>query len=93
MIEAKLMNLNQLERKIAKIDPNLCVYTNPDTNQPIEVFAIGHPNLDLHSKIVPLLDGSIYKFSTNEWNFETAYEYLNLNQMYKLQSLIKEYRR
>ena len=84
------MNSKQLKKKIENIDSNISVLINSDTNQPIEVFAIGYQ--DLGSKITPLSDGSIYKFFENEWNFENAYKNLNPNQMDKLQSLIKEYK-
>lgn len=85
------MDLKQLKNKIENIDSNISVLINSDTNQPIEVFAIGYQDLD--SKITPLSDGSIYTFFDNEWNFKNAYENLNPNQMDKLQSLIKEYRK
>ena len=76
---------------IENIDSNISVLINSSTNQPIEVFAIGYQ--DLGSKITPLSDGSICKFFENEWNFENAYKNLNPNQMDKLQSLIKEYKK
>lgn len=85
------MDLKQLKKKIENIDPNISVLINSDTNQPIEVFAIGYPDLD--SKITPLSGGSIYTFLKNEWNFENAYENLNPNQMDKLQSVINDYRK
>ena len=45
------MDLKQLKKKIENIDPNISVLINSDTNQPIEVFAIGYQDLD--SKITP----------------------------------------
>ena len=49
-----LMNSKQLKKKIENIDSNISVLINSDTNQPIEVFAIGYQ--DLGSKITPLSD-------------------------------------